>query len=519
MTERPTSMIDSNPPGPEPSGVAGTAPPAEQVPPDPTASQAAPGRRSMRDRAGWLGVAAITAVVAATWAPWLTRRFGDNHLGRVHGRYALHARNLDDRGLVGADFGAAWAPFSQTPYAHHPPLPNLLAWLFSILPGDGEWSARIGVYLLALLAIPAGAALLRGLGMRWGPTLLAVAAMAATGYYWLYAPVMFDIGLILALSALVFQLRQRSHPPRWLMVLACGCALLAILSSWPGIAFGVVLPLWLLIARRWDRVSVAVGGTALAAGAVSLAYMVGVSGVSDLRSQVDDRSGQGAYGDFTLVEYVERQWQWLTNLLPEWYLAVFPAAIVAGLLIHRTRWYTALASVFAAGWVLVLNQGSYIHDYWAYLLLVPGLVGLGALLDWVSRQLPGKVAIAGGLAAALGIGATAGAMMFGDIRERYLERPTAAGELVAEHSPPASQQIAWYNRFSSPRWLSYYWDLPTRELTAERLAQEAAPTDLVVLNMRWHSSWVPDRRDLDPIAQEGPYLLVRAGDLQRIVSE
>lgn len=487
-------------------------------PPTPTESAAAPSRRLGRFHAGWLGVAAITAVVAATWVPWLTRPFGDNHLGRVHSRYALNARNLNEQGLVGADFGAALTPFQDAPYGHHPPLANWLAWLFSALPGDGEWSGRIGPYLLALLAIPAAAALLRGLGMRWGPTLLAVAAMAATGYYWIYVPVMFDLGLILALSAVVIQLRQRPDPPRWLVLLACVCAVLAALSSWPGIAFGVVLPLWLLPARRLDRVTVAVAASALAGCAVSLVFMVSASGIADLGTQVDERTGRAGLLDYTLAEFVARQSRWLNELLPQWYLAVFPVAIAAGLLNRRTRWYTALASVFAGGWVLVLHHGSYVHDYWAYLLLVPGVVGLGALLDWLSRQLPGKVAIAGGIAAAVGIAATAGVMMFGDARERYLERPTQAGDLVAAHQPPASQQYAWHNRVSVPRWLSYYWDMPSRELTPELLVEEAQPTDLVLLNMRRHSSWVPDEHDLDPVARQGPYLLVRAADLRQAVS-
>ena len=36
-------------------------------------------------------MAAITAMVAVAWAPYLNVPFGDNHLGRIIGRYAVDA--------------------------------------------------------------------------------------------------------------------------------------------------------------------------------------------------------------------------------------------------------------------------------------------------------------------------------------------------------------------------------------------------------------------------------------------
>ncbi|GAB3963674.1 hypothetical protein [Plantactinospora veratri] len=49
------------------------------------------------ERLGRAGVAAITGVVALTWFPLLGMPFGDNHLGRIIGRYALHLRNLQEQ--------------------------------------------------------------------------------------------------------------------------------------------------------------------------------------------------------------------------------------------------------------------------------------------------------------------------------------------------------------------------------------------------------------------------------------
>jgi hypothetical protein len=480
----------------------------ELGPRTPAAEPPVPASRPRRLPAGWLGVAAITAVVAASWAPMLTARFGDNHFGRVQGRYALHLRNLHELGWAGSDFAADWSPYTATSYAHHPPLPNLLAALFGLLPGEPEWQVRAGPYLLALLAIPAAAALLRGFAIRWVPTLVSVGLMAVTGFFWIYGPLMFDIGLILALSAAVAHLRRHPAPPRWLVVTACGFGLLTTLGSWPGIGFAAALGLWLFAARRVDRVTVAVGASMLLGVAVSLGYMVSVHGIGGLSDQTELRT---AGGGFTAVEFAGRMKQWVTALLPVWYIAVLPFAAVAGLVDRRTRLYLVGSGVLAAGWVLVLNNGAYVHDYWAYLVLVPGLVGTGALLDRVAGRLPARATLAGALAAAIGLGAGFAVMVFGHTGQTYLDRPVDAGELVADHPPASGQEYAWHTGLSSPRWLAYYWDRPPRIASPGRLADQAAPADLVVVDLDQPPDWLP--ASVAPVAQEGRYALFRAGDL------
>jgi hypothetical protein len=64
------------------------------------------GRRA--NRLGWLSVALLTLVVAATWAPMLNAAFGDSHDGRIMARYALHMRNLHEQGPVDSQFSADW---------------------------------------------------------------------------------------------------------------------------------------------------------------------------------------------------------------------------------------------------------------------------------------------------------------------------------------------------------------------------------------------------------------------------
>src|SRR5690606_22281826 len=128
--------------------------------------------------------------------------------------------------------------------------------------------------LLALLAVPAAAALLRASGVRWVPTLLAVGLTVATPFYWVYGQFGFDLGPILLLSALAVHLRRRPDPSRRLVVAAAATAAVAALASWPGLAFGLTLAGWVCVSRRWDRAAVAVAASAAAGALASVAYVV-----------------------------------------------------------------------------------------------------------------------------------------------------------------------------------------------------------------------------------------------------
>jgi hypothetical protein len=461
------------------------------------------------DRFGWLSVGLLTIAVAVTWAPMLNAAFGDNHEGRVLARYALHMRNLHEKGLLGSHFSADWEPFWSV-YAHHPPLPNILHAIFSALPGNGEYQIRLAPYLLGLCAIPAAAALLRAFRIRWVPILLALGLMAVTGFYWFYGRLVHDLGPLLIMSAAIAVLRPRKHPPVWLVGVAGAASLLGTLASWGGIAAAAVLGLWLLTGRGVDRATVAVGLSMTIGVAVSLAFVVAVSGLHGLLAQGELRTSGG---DFTMREFIGRQWLWLRNLLPSWYLALLPVGVLAGLLNRRTRFYTAFSAALACGWVLALPNGSYIHDYWPYPVLVPGVVGMAALCDWVWEHAP-RSATSLAAAAAAGLLTVAFVhLVTGPQAAAYFSQPTRAGELVREHRPPKEQESAWYVNLSPVRWLAYYWDLHQVPVTGQ-IARSADPGDLVVVRLDRLPAWTPAGTADRTVARNGRYALVRMGDLR-----
>ena len=481
----------------------------ESRPPRPARSDR-PRRLGRPDTAGWLGVLVLTAVVAATWAPTLAAPYGDNHEGRVFSRFALQVRNLADHGLVGSQFATDMAPYGES-YAHHPPLATILDVLVGALPGDGEYQMRLAPYLLGLLVIPAAAALLRAFEISWAPVLLALGLMVATGFYWVYARIVFDLGLLLAMSAAIAHVRKRPDPPRWLVGVACGASLLATLGSWLGIALAAALGLWLLTARRRvDAVVVAIGASMVAGVLGSLAFMVGVAGVANLAQQTEFRT-EG--GDFTVRTFVARQWLWFRQLLPAWYLAMLPFGVLASLVDRRTRVYAAIATALAIGWVVALPNGSFIHDYWPYAVLIPGVVGMAALTDLAWRQLPRRAGVAAAGLAGLALLVAFVALVRGPMAEEYVTRPLAAGRLVSAHVPDPDQRRAWHISFGAIRWLAYYWDLPPGKVTPDSVGQ-ARPDDLALLHLDRIPDWLgPSIRD-HLVARDGSYALVRIRDVR-----
>ena len=133
--------------------------------------EARPARRDPSDRFGWSAIAAMTLGVAATWLPSAVNLpLGDNHSGRVDGRYALHVRNLFEKGLsvrtsapTGRRTVDSLTRTGRRCATRSPPWPVCC-------PAKAV-EAWLGTYAIALLAIPAAAALLRAFGVRWIPTL------------------------------------------------------------------------------------------------------------------------------------------------------------------------------------------------------------------------------------------------------------------------------------------------------------------------------------------------------------
>lgn len=241
---------------------------------------------------------------------------------------------------------------------------------------------------------------------------------------------------------------------------------------------------------------------------VSLAFIVGVSGMEDLTSQTEFRT---AGGGFTARQFLVRQRDYATELLPTWYLVIFPIAAVAGLFVRRTRFYLLVTLAFVGAWVIGLNNGSFIHDYWAYPVLIPGVVAMGALFDLIVRRVPTLVSASAGIAAGIGLSVAFGTIALGPTARDYVYEPADAGRLVDAYAPGPQQQRAWVMNISTPRWVAYYWDLPPAVMSPDVLSQ-AQPDDLILFRTDLRQEWVPE--SVPVVDTEGRYGLLRVADIR-----
>lgn len=463
-----------------------------------------------RDALGWAAVILLTLGVLASWGPFWAP-FGDDHDGRIMGRHAIQVENLQEKGLIGSGFGSDLRPFSQN-YSHHPPLMTAVYAFADGLPGSTESSLRLVSYGMGALTLLMMAGVLRRLRIGWAAVMPAVALTAATPLFWAYGRLHGPFALAVALAWAVVDLRERDQPEQWRVIGTAVLAVAVVLSNWFGMATAALLGLWLFSRRRFDRATWTVGSAMVIAAALTWAFVLLTPDKVGVVQQAEFRT---VGGGFTSAMFIERMGRWLTELLPLWYRLLAIPAVIAGLVVRRTRWLTAMTAVLAVGWVLLFPNGSYIHDYWIFPLLLPvglGLAGLGAA---ITERLPGPpralatVAVTGVAVLMLTSMAT------GDVAQRYVEDPRDAGELAQRAPVPATQRIAWHSQsIPGPRWLAYEWDLWPTALDPEWF-HAVQPADLVLLRLDRPAPWMPDDAVIEDllIDREGRYGLARAADL------
>lgn len=483
---------------------------------------------------GWALVGLLTLGLLMTWAPSLSSGLGDNHEGRILARHALNIANAERDGLAASGWLSDWSPYvgdggEQTSYAHHPPLLNLGYYAAAqVLPVPRDTAIRLVAYLLGAAMLPIGAAVLRRLGMGWAATLVATALIAVTPLFWVYGRLHANVTLALALVLMVVRLQERRRIGGGELALAAVVAVVAVVAGYLGMAIAAVSGLWLLARRGVDRVTVVMGIAMAAAAAVSLGYVVGVTGAGRVGEQLQLRTSTGEVG---VAAFVERIGTWLTSLLPVWWRwLVLPAAMLAGLADRRTRALTALLALVAVGYVVGLPNGAFVHDYWVFPLLLPVWLGAAALVDALTagaaRRWPRPTGHPGPerepvpvVATALGAGLLVVVLALGawsglraDIPSRYLTGPERAGTLVRSVGPAPGQEVAWRGPgLATPRWLSYYWQLPPGELDPDQLA-ELDPTLRVLVRTDRLDTLAPTLPEV--LARDGDYAVVTVGQLR-----
>ena len=455
-------------------------------------------------RAWVAGGLTLVGVLAVSWWEILFLPLGDSHDGRIHGRFGLQIRNLFEDGLIGSSFGASMQPFTEQAYAHHPPLLNIVHAVIGSTLGRGEWQLHIVGFVAGLTTVVAMLWLARELGVGALASLGAVALMVGTPMFWIYARL--GLGMSLGLVFLSLWARSRRIPGGWADRWVVAAAAVTAFSAWTGAALVLVVAGWGWRDPERRPIVTKVGMAGVAAVAVAVVWVLAATSMSELA----EHTGNRFRSPVGLGEFVD-QYRWFyTTLFPRWFRWLIPAAIVLALVDRSTRRAAVAMLVVSGAWTIGLPEAAFVHDYWTFPLLGPVALGLIVALQWVADQRIDRRV----LAAALVVFAISSfaSLQRGPIRDSYFRAPAQAGALVRSVDPPASQTVAWVaGPIDVPRWLSYYWDMPTGRVD-EGSVQAVLEGDFVLIRLDRPLGWVGAPLVIE--AQEGRYGIVTAGELR-----
>ena len=514
------------------------------------------GRTGGRVRSGWTAVALLCLAVLIVWLPDLDLPLGNSDDGRLVARTGLHARNFWELGPLESDFAArinpyvrdgfgaeprAEPPVAAVTYAHHPPLQVFITTASTGLLGDNLAALRIVAFLMGSATVAFMAALLRTCGLRWGPTLLAVAAMASTGFFYVYARIGVGFSLLVATAAAVAWHRHNPAPPRWTLIGTGVLAALSAMQSWIALASLALLTLWLFAARWRDGRSVegasihsassgirpsvlsirsAAGGWSPALGALTVGAVIGAgitaawllngAGIDELSGQVSVRSDGASFG---FGEFLSRQWSFATEelMVPPWLRVLLAPALAAGLIDRRTRVLTAVTLAMAATLTFGFQQGAWTHRLWNFPWLAPVTIGLASLLDAARSLIGARLRTPAAWGAGAAIAVTLVAVAVGSTRDRYLSDPAQLGEAleqVVDTGESQRAELVWTGPgLSTPRWAAYYLDLPVWPLDENRL-DDVADSDLVIVRVDRAPDYLGADAFNEPLAEAGNYRVI-----------
>ena len=476
-------------------------------------------------RAPTLLVAALMAFLVVTWARSFGLPLGDSHEGRVIGQFALHVRNFWDLGPSGSSFGAAWGPFSEVPYTHHPPLLTGLHLAVSTVFGQGLWQLKAVSYLAGLATVPAFFWVGRRLGFGPLPVAAATGALVATPFWFVYGrlglgflPNLLMVGMVL----LVADEEADGATVRGLRRAAVASAA-AVAASWQGVFLAPLLWLWLLWRRGLDRTVVVVGAGMAVGALVVLAWVTQGAGVAEL----SDHAGSRVGFDWTVGEFLDRQWTFARRLLPAWYLVLAVPALVAGLADARSRFLTGALTSMVVVFAVVPADNAWVHDYWnfpALMALFPGFAALadragGALAKLGRGGADGSVAglrrgVAEGSVAVLLVVALIG-LSPDATHDRYFGAPAEAGHLVEAVGPADGQTTVWHTpQVPWPTWISLAWGLPPGAVASPDDVATVADGDRVVIRLDRLPAFLEGSVGDDALAVRGNYAVVTGADLR-----
>jgi 4-amino-4-deoxy-L-arabinose transferase-like glycosyltransferase len=336
-------------------------------------------------RLGWVILLVFCAAFALKVGGELNAPFGFVPTGGSVDAYnaatwSTGARALRESGPIDSKFGAVWSGTTGDRYAHHPPAIYSATALAQWLVSDEELGARLLVFLASLAAAVLLFVLLRDLDLA--PVLAAASvAIGLSVPMFLTFGTMLDtvmLGLPFAAGYLVLWNRSLSRRPRYLALATAAAAV--CLVSWEGVILVAVTMLIVAVVRRGrERVgAIAAAGAGAGASVVMTAlWQVWVYG--DLKEVFDQGALRAGSSGFSFTDYLESQLSALRETFGIPAMVVLGIGVVVFVASRRFRPIGVAAQgtsiVYAAGF----REGSFVHDYWNYWLVITFVIAIGAI--------------------------------------------------------------------------------------------------------------------------------------------
>lgn len=475
-------------------------------------------------------VVALAATLVVHVSPWVTKGFGYSADGYNGAMWSLGARGtVEDP--IGNRLGGVQP--SGYRYANHPPLLVWITTVTSAASDERPVALRAPALAASLAALVLLAAVLRDAGLdaldvAGGLALAGTSAMFLTYGAMLDTPVLslpFGLGAIWAAQ----RSWQGRPPPRPVLVAA---GLLAALVGWQALlAAGTATALALVGPSADGRRAARALGAGTAAGlAITLAWIAWVKGtLLALGDQATYRTG------FGLSDWYGRQESHLGDLYGPVLLAIAATGLVVALVARPeparptgdgpalgawagVRPLAGVVGAVVVGYTLAFRQASAAHDYWTYWGVALLAVAAAALVHAIragARRLPRPAAMAvhGALAVAVVALAIAGAG-HRSRSERSMRDGLAAVPVLAAAPRASSPDEATVVVRDVEPFLPWA-DFAThgRAAVTDQAGLAELPADTLVFLIARPS---PEVRAA-AIAVEGTFVLMRAGDYQRLV--
>ena len=459
-------------------------------------------RRSTPARAdrrfGWVILLVFCAAFTVKAATGLNAPFGFLPIGSSVDAYngatwSTGARALRESGPIDSKFGAVWSSARADRYARHPPgiypATALAQWFVS----DDELGARLLVFLASLAAAVLLFLLLCELGLAPFLAAASVGIGLSVPMYLTFGTMLDTVMLGLPFAAGYLLLWQRSLSGRQNSLCLAAAAAAVCLVAWEGVVLVAVTMLVMAVVTRDRerlRAIVAAGVGAALAVVVTGLWQVWVYG--DLTDVLDQGARRAGSSGFSFGDYLHSQLSSLRETFGIPAMVVLGIGVVVLVASRRFRPVGVAALGTSIAYAVGFREGSFVHDYWNYWLVITLVLAIGAIASLLDRfQRRSWVPVACLLATAL--------VVVGFTTELNEQRLRADGErnaqaqagftkpsrgqrwvpLVSSSLGPPGSSATWV--FPQGR---FYFRAPLRFATAREAASYARrhPDDWIVLN-------------------------------------